>query len=545
MIENLNNTLDFIVRLSQSTFGYLLKIDDFGKEVISRSGELNHNLDSLSKYIYELQQVGNVEETEEKEEISFDEFLENHNYNSFFIQKVFENDDQSNEIFLVLISTEKDIYNSSNFSAITTLIDSLKIQLKDYTNISLSRQENQNKTIAENDIQISNYKYDDSLLKTGEILDLTNDLLFSLDKGGRISSVNKNGALELDYYVDELIGKHFFDLISFEERPALLKVFQQLINDKKIVCVNTYIKNKFGQELKYELRFKSIRHDNEITGIIGIGNNKNKIKILEEELLNLKYKLIETNRLLNVERARTKPTSLVLEELNFLKREFLSNISHEFRTPLASIIGFSETIDSDPEIPPDLRIEFNRTILEEGKRLARLINEVLELFLIESNKFQLNKTRFDFTKLLKELIAVNNKSIENKKIVFNFELPENEILIDGDRNKILQSFNSLLGYSIKTTSENGRISLISRSLFKEIEVIITDTGKGIPVDELPKFFQKFSYKEDKSSDPVDRDLGLVFAKNIIDLHKGLIIVQSEENKGTSFLIKLPKIVFVK
>ncbi len=545
MIENLNNTLDFIVRLSHSTFGYLLKIDDFGNEVLTKSGELNQNLDGLNKYIYILQKKGNIEEKNGDGAISFDEFLESQNFNSFYIQKLFENDTNSSEIHLVLISNKKDVYNSSNFGTIITLIDSLKIQLQDYDNIILPNNGYNRNSISENEGKLNSYKYDNSLLKSFDILELSEDLIFSLDVEGRISAVNKTGAFELDYSLEELIGRHFLDLISFDERPKLLKSFQQLISDKKLVKVNSYLKNKFGRELWYEIKLKPIRSDDRLNGIIGIGINKSKNKYLEEELINLKNKLNEANRLLNVERARTKPSSLVLEELNFLKREFLSNISHDFRTPLASIIGFSETIDSDPEIPPDLRIEFNRTILEEGKRLARLINDVLELYLIESNKYQLNKTRFNFIDLLKELVSLNKKSIENKKIEFNYEISDQEILVDADRNRILQSFNSILGYSIKTTKEKGRISLISRSMFKEFEVIITDTGKGIPKDELPGIFQKNYSHEDKNSELNSYEIGLVFAKNIIDLHKGLISVQSELNKGTSFLIKLPKIVFVK
>jgi signal transduction histidine kinase len=230
----------------------------------------------------------------------------------------------------------------------------------------------------------------------------------------------------------------------------------------------------------------------------GIARNISAGKRVEEKIKELESLLIEAYRLISIERARWKQDKSVLEELNRLKSEFISNISHELRTPLASIIGFSETILSDPEMSDDMKEEFNTIILTEGKRLARLINEVK----------------------------------------FTFEFPEEEVIISGDKEKLLSVFDGLISNAVKFTPPGGRIKLILHSMNKEAEVIISDTGIGIPEKDQPQIFNKFFTAADKSDD-IKTPLGLVFIKQIIDLHRGLILVHSEVNKGTTFVVKLP------
>lgn len=102
-------------------------------------------------------------------------------------------------------------------------------------------------------------------------------------------------------------------------------------------------------------------------------------------------RLLEANRLVSIEKQRSKRQKTILTELNRMKSEFVSNISHELRTPLASIIGFSETISSDPNMPTEMRNEFNEIILNEGKRLAKLINEMLDISRLEGGQIELFK----------------------------------------------------------------------------------------------------------------------------------------------------------
>jgi signal transduction histidine kinase len=221
-----------------------------------------------------------------------------------------------------------------------------------------------------------------------------------------------------------------------------------------------------------------------------------------------------------------------------MKTEFVSNISHEFRTPLASIIGFSESIASDPSMTAEHKREFNEVILAEGKRLAKLINNVLDLTRLEKGEIGLNTSTFNFVALLEKVIASRLNEIKNKGLHFTQELPQKEIKIKGDKERLIQVFNSLLDNAVKYTGKGGRISVFVNSLYKEFEVIITDTGIGIAKKDLPYIFQKY-YRDSKSTEQYAvKGLGLVFVKEIVDLHKGSISVQSELNEGTTFIVKL-------
>jgi len=232
-----------------------------------------------------------------------------------------------------------------------------------------------------------------------------------------------------------------------------------------------------------------------------------------------------------------------LSELNTLKNEFISNVSHELRTPLASIIGFSETIADDKKLTIEKVKEFNEIILTESKRLAKLINDVLDFSELENESKQLNKNSVDIIQLLNKNIETLKPKYEAKNIILTGKLPESEIIIFADENRIYKAINYLLSNAIKFTGINGRITVRVKEFLKEVEIIISDTGVGIPEEDIPFLFDKFSKINKKGHKLPGAGFGLITVKQIIDLHKGLIRVKSELNKGTSFIIKLPKYKF--
>jgi len=371
------------------------------------------------------------------------------------------------------------------------------------------------------------------------LFDVARELLFVLDGGGLIISINQFGASALDYSAEQLIGKHFMDLVD--------PVYTQLVN----ASINIALKNddsffeaslinKFEKVNRYQISIRTVRKDERIIGLIGVGKDVSQQRKIENELNDLKPKLIEAERLISLERARSSHQKMMLDEVNRMKSEFVSNISHELRTPLASIVGFSETIASDPNMPVEMRNEFNLIILNEGKRLAKLINDVLDLSRMETGRIAINKSKVNIVKLLRRMIDNNKTLIDSKNLILTFETPYEEIIIEVDEERLLQALDSLLENSIKFTNEGGRIKVILNNLYREIEIVITDTGIGIPEKDLPFLFQKFYTVNRPDSDISGAGMGLVFVKQIVDLHKGLINIQSEPNKGTSVLIKLLK-----
>mgnify|MGYP003416904870 FL=1 len=393
----------------------------------------------------------------------------------------------------------------------------------------------------------SNNNFDlEKLLKLGDwkelflgLFDVARELLFILDEDGLIISINQFGASALDFSSQELIGKHFMDLIDPSHAQLVsASINLALKNDSSFFEASLI--NKYENVNRYQISIRTVRKEERVIGLIGVGKDVSLQRKIEKELSDLKPKLVEAERLIALERARSSHQKMMLDEVNQMKSEFVSNISHELRTPLASIVGFSETIASDPNMPVEMRNEFNLIILNEGKRLAKLINDVLDLSRMETGRIAINKSKVNIVKLIQRMINNNRGLIDAKNLSLTTELPSDEIIIEVDEERLLQALDSLMDNSIKFTNEGGRIKVILNNLYREVEIVITDTGIGIPAKDIPFLFQKFYKVNRPDSDIPGAGMGLVFVKQIVDLHKGLINIQSEPNKGTSVLIKLLK-----
>ncbi len=404
----------------------------------------------------------------------------------------------------------------------------------------------ENLNIGISGLELSKEIDSDLLLKIGNweelflgLFKVTKDLIFILDESGTIVAINEYGASALEYSVNDLIGKHFSELINPDYLQLVNSSITLALKNDYAFFESSFI-NKFEKTNRYQISIRTVRNENKIIGLIGVGKNVTIQRKLENELSNLKPKLIEAERLISLERSRSSHQKMMLEELNTMKSEFVSNISHELRTPLASIVGFSETIASDPNMPAEMRMEFNLIILNEGKRLAKLINDVLDLSRMETGRIALNKTKTNIIKIIEEVIEKNRKSAEEKNLVISSDIISGEIIIEADEERLFQALDAIMENSIKFSTEGGRIKVILNNLFREVEIVISDTGIGIPEKDLPFIFQKFYRVNRPDSDISGTGMGLVFVKQIVDLHKGLINIQSEPNKGTSVIIKLLK-----
>jgi len=371
------------------------------------------------------------------------------------------------------------------------------------------------------------------------LFETADDLIFVLDQRGNFSSVNALGALSLEFLPEEMTGRHFISFIDEDERAVIVNSFKELLKASKLVTFEAVFITKFGKKFTFEINARPVYSNrNKFDGIVGIGRNVTS-RIHDHEMMNdLNNKLIEANRIISIERDRVKQRISVLEELNQLKSEFVANISHELRTPLASIIGFSETIDSDSDMPESVRTDFNKIILTEAKRLAELINDVLDISKLEGGKIVLNRSDFDAVDMLSDAVSNFRTKADEKSILIVEEYPELPVVIHADKERLQQAFENILDNAVKFTNPGGRITLFVRVRKNELETIISDTGVGIPKKDLQYIFQKF-YKVPRTDSTIPGSgLGLALVKQIIDLHKGFISIKSEENNGTTVITKL-------
>jgi PAS domain S-box-containing protein len=508
MNEILNQLIELIVTGSTCDAGVLIKTDTFEPSIVAAFPGFNFETDTESNVNLQL-----VKLTDNGEIV-----LNNNLYKVVYHQLLnSKNTNRSYSLILLSLKTNKKKFNENKIQLFVKLFPFLIQKIE--SQLTLKKSEERFRTVFET----------------------VDDFIFVLDAKGSIIFTNNSGALALEYIPEELIGMHFLMLVEDSEKGNVGKFFQELLKSDKVVTFEVTFKTKYNKTIVFDINARSTFENEKIESVVGIGRNVTSRKAYQVKLSELNNKLIEANRLVAIERDRANQRISVLEELNRLKNEFVSSVSHELRTPLASIIGFAETIDSDPNMDDSMKNEFNHVILSEAKRLAKLINDVLDLSKIESGKIAINKTRFNIIKLLNGKIIDVKEKCENKNLFFSYDIPEQEILIFADEERINQVFDNIFSNAIKFTNPNGRISLLLQILYKEVEIIVTDTGVGIPQKDLPFLYQKFYRVERLGNDASGTGLGLALVKQIIDLHKGMITIKSEEQKGTTIIIKLPRI----
>ena len=373
------------------------------------------------------------------------------------------------------------------------------------------------------------------------LLEADDDLIAVLDNNGNFSMINKNGAKALGYSAQEMIGKYYQDYISSNSKEELDEIMSNALGTEELISFETSFIDRYKQEIFYKVRTKkTINENGELTGLLFVGTNITNIKKQEQKQKELNEKLIEANRIISIERERAKSQITILEELNRLKSNFVSNVSHELRTPLASIVGFAETIASDEDLSKEMVLEFNNIILTEGKRLAKFIENILDFSKLEEGDEKLSKSPCDLVEIVLEVINSYSEQAKEKRITIDQKIPEAEIIISADKERLSRAISNIVNNAVKFTKEGGRVTVIAQDFLKEVELIISDTGIGIPEKELPHIFGKFNKLDRPGKQYPGTGMGLFAAHQIISLHKGLIKIKSEVNSGTSVIIRLQK-----
>ncbi len=229
-----------------------------------------------------------------------------------------------------------------------------------------------------------------------------------------------------------------------------------------------------------------------------------------------------------------------LKETDEFRKELIGNVSHDLRTPVASIQGYAETlILKKDQIGPDEQLKYLEIIYSSCERLKKLVSDLFDLSKLQTNQVRLNPERFPIAELISD-IANKYRIISQKKgISINAFLPTDNPIVEADILLIDRILQNLIDNAIKFCKEGDYINIVIRSEANgKVEISIADSGEGIKPDELPYIFERY-YKGKQYSESTG--LGLAIVKKIIDLHHSDIQVFSQPGKGTSFLFHLPTI----
>lgn len=229
-----------------------------------------------------------------------------------------------------------------------------------------------------------------------------------------------------------------------------------------------------------------------------------------------------------------------LEQMENLRQEFISNVSHEIQSPLASIRGFAQVLQSNEQASLEESRLYLSIIQAESARLSKLSDSLLQLAVLDSEGLKLERRPYRLDKQIRDLILACEPQWRSKKIDMEASLDEVTCTLDEDR--MSQVWLNLFHNSIKFTPEGGKVKVVLRQHGETVEVRITDTGIGIPEAERQRVFERF-YKADKSRDRSIKGsgLGLSIVKKIVDLHGGRIQVSGHPGAGTTVTVSLSRL----
>ena len=239
--------------------------------------------------------------------------------------------------------------------------------------------------------------------------------------------------------------------------------------------------------------------------------------------------------------ARLEEAMLLAESSNKAKSEFIANMSHELKTPLNAIIGFSEAMLSGIYGPINERHrEYLSDILLSGEKLLGLINDVLDLTKIESGSAPLDLREFSLVELIRSIGGLFREKMISHSITLDYRIDDGLDEVVADQKKIKQVMINLLSNAIKFSPDGGKVSVSARKLKDLIEITVTDTGIGMEDDDIPKLFQPFTQLEPSLQKRFGgTGFGLFLAKRLIELHGGAISAKSKKGEGTAFTFSVP------
>ena len=220
------------------------------------------------------------------------------------------------------------------------------------------------------------------------------------------------------------------------------------------------------------------------------------------------------------------------------KNELITNVAHDLRTPLTSIIGYLELLAGNQQVPADMQHKYIEIAYGKSRRLQKLIEDLFGFTKLNCGKIAMHVGQIDIVKLLGQLVEEAYPNFVEKGLSYDLQSNVPAKIINADGNLLARLFDNLIGNAIKYGADGKRVLVKIHAEGETVTVSVTNYGYVIPADELPLIFNKFyRVEQSRSSSTGGTGLGLAIAKEIVDMHGGTIIVASDLN-GTVFTVKL-------
>ncbi|MFD1707632.1 two-component system histidine kinase PnpS [Siminovitchia sediminis] len=335
---------------------------------------------------------------------------------------------------------------------------------------------------------------------SGVLRNMTSGVLL-VDKNGEILLANRAVGIMFGSDPASYTGKQYMEVVK---NAGLSRLIEQCLNDQ--IEIRDEIQLYYPDEWILDAHLAPyVGESGELSGIVAVLHDITEIRRLEK-----------------------------------MRSEFIANVSHELKTPITSVKGFTETLLDGAMDDEDALHHFLTIIHQESERLHRLINDILHLSKIEQHKIMLEIENVNVREVVDRVADTVKKDVEDKSL--QLMLPEDrEVWVEGEKDRILQIILNLVSNAVSYTPEGGTISVGLKDMEDRVKIIVEDTGIGISQKDLPRLFERF-YRVDKarSRESGGTGLGLAIVKHLVESHRGKIEVDSVEGEGTIFTIILPK-----
>jgi PAS domain S-box-containing protein len=373
-----------------------------------------------------------------------------------------------------------------------------------------------------------------------KLLEAAPDAILEVNPDGQIMLLNEAAERIFGYSRGELLGQNVETLVPAAMRGGHSQHRDSYAHHPKTRPMGTGLElqgqRKDGSLFPVEISLSPNWIDGSLHVIASVRDITER-KQVEDRLQTLREQYTAE---LTAKNEQLEARNQEVERANRLKNEFLASMSHELRTPLHTIIGFSELLTEQLEGPlNDKQQRFIGHILQDARHLLELINEILDISKIESGRVELKYDQFDFARCIDEVLAGMRQHAAGKGINL-----ENRNSFHGnlyaDRVRIKEILYNLLNNAVKFTPEGGTVWIESTADSRYLQILVCDTGIGIPKSEQAAIFDKFYQIENPNGRVREgTGLGLAITKQLVELHQGSISVESNLGRGSKFKVIFP------
>lgn len=391
----------------------------------------------------------------------------------------------------------------------------------------------------------------EELLKTTEKLNLTQHFVdssavatFLIGSDAEIYYVNEEACRSLGYTQEEFLTMRIYDINPAHKGPFWYEHWKTL-EEKETLTFEAILTRKDGSRFPVQINancfeYKGIKHNSAY--IFDLTERKRLETELEDQKNNLAITVEEQTKCLQVSLHHLETVNAELEEINKHKNKFIASLSHELRTPLHSIIGFSELL-TNPNFGTltEKQLKYVQRIASSGQHLAELINDLLDIAKIDAGKMDLQLEEHSPIELINEVLEAMEQEFKDKKLTVKTSFDSSSLVLKLDKKRFKQIIFNLFTNAVKFTPEGGIVEVFtSKQDDNTYKVSVSDTGMGIPKSQLDKIFADF-YQAYRSLDSlyVGLGIGLALVRRLVELHGGIVTVESQIGKGSAFSFVLP------